>query len=88
MEPEDIISYVKHWAELDIIIARFATKLYRRNGGKRLLLTFKAIRVLDFTPLIPHSIKRGVKVVVERDDDVDLTLPMCVSCEMEFPDPV
>ena len=38
-----------------------------------MLLTFKAIRVLDFTPLIPHSIKRGVKVVVERDDDVDLT---------------
>ena len=83
MEPEDIILFVKNWAETDITIARFSTKRFCRNGGKRLLLTFRAIRALDFTPLIPYSIKRGVEVVVERDDDEELTFSSCVSCEIE-----
>jgi hypothetical protein len=51
--------FVKVWAETDITIARFSTKLFRRNGGKRLLLTFRAIRALDFTPLIPYSVREG-----------------------------
>ena len=83
VEPGDIILFVKTWAETDITIARFSTKLFRRNGGKRLLLTFRAIRALDFTPLIPFSIERGVEVAVERDGDEELAFSSCVSCEME-----
>ena len=83
VEPEDIILFSKTWAETDVTIARFSTKRFCRNGGKRLLLTFRAIRALDFTPLIPYSIKRGVEVVAERDDDEELTLSSCVSCEIE-----
>jgi len=85
VEPEDIITYVGRWAETDTAIAQFATKLRCRNGGKRLLLMFRAIRVLDFTPLVPRSVQRGVQVMVERDDDDELTFSTCVSCEMEHP---
>ena len=67
------------------MIAQFSTKLFCRNGGKRLVLTFRALRILDFTPLVPCSIKRGVGVVIERDDDEELALPTCLSCEMEQP---
>lgn len=49
------------------------------------MLTFRALRIIDFTPLVPYSIKRGVEVVAERDDDEELTLPTCLSCEMEQP---
>jgi len=83
VEPEDIVPFATIWTETDVMIAQFSTKLFRRNGGKRLLLTFRAIRALDFTPLIPHSVKRGVEVVVERGDDKGLTSLSCVSCEME-----
>ena len=65
------------------MISQFATKLSCRNGGKRLVLTFRALRPLDFARLVPRSIKRGVEVVVETDDDQELNLPTCVSCEME-----
>jgi hypothetical protein len=83
VEPEDIISHVKNWTETDTLIAQFSTKLFCRNGGRRLLLTFKALRALDFTPLVPCSIKKGVVMVVERDNDEELTSPMCMSCETE-----
>lgn len=83
VEPEDVISYVKLWKQTDITIAQFSTKLFCRDGGKRLLLTFKAIRALDFTPLVPHSIRRGVEVVVERRGGEGLTLQTCMSCDME-----
>lgn len=88
MEPEDLISYVKAWRETDITVARFATKLFCRDGGRRLLLTFKVVKVLDFTQLVPYSIERGVKVVIERGDDEEFTLPACVSCKIEHPDPL
>ena len=86
--PEDIIPYVKHWSETDVIISRYSTKLFCRTGGKRLVLTFRTLRALDFTPLVPCSIRRGVEVVVERGDEGELTLPTCVSCEMEQPNPI
>ena len=86
VEPGDVISCARCWTETDIMIARFATKLRRRNGGKRLLLTFKTIKALDFTPLVPYSIRRGVEVAVEMDDDEELTFPTCVSCQTEHPD--
>lgn len=82
-----MISYVKNWSETDIIIARFATKLFCRDGGKRLRLTFKAIKILDFNQLVPCSIERGVEVVVERGED-EIVLPACGSCEMEHPNPI
>jgi hypothetical protein len=85
VEPEDIISYVNAWTETDVIISRFAMKSFYRDEGKRLLLTFKTIRILGFTQLVPYSVERGVEVVVERGDDVELTLPACVSCEIEHP---
>lgn len=84
VEPEDL-SYAKTWAETDIIIARFATKFSCRGGGKRLLLTFKATRTLDYTKLVPRSVERGVEVVVERGDDEEFaSLPACVSCRRQI----
>lgn len=83
MEPEDVVIFAQNWAGTDITIAQFSTKLFCRKGGKRLLLTFRVANVLDFTPLIPYSIEKGVEVLVERDDDQELTSPPCVSCEAE-----
>lgn len=88
VEPEDVVSYVNSWTETDIIIAHFATKLFCRNGAKRLRLTFKVTKTLDFTRLVPRSVEKGVEVVVERSDDEELTLPACVSCEIEYRNPI
>jgi len=44
------------------------------------------MRVLDFTPLVPRSIKRGVRVVAEADSNKELALSTCLSCEMENPE--
>ncbi|KAF9790921.1 hypothetical protein BJ322DRAFT_1104562 [Thelephora terrestris] len=81
VKPESLFSYIKDWAETDIVIARFAAKLFCRDEGKRLLLTFKVARVLDLAQLVPYSVERGVQVVVERGDDEELALPTCASCE-------
>ena len=80
VKAEELVSYVKNWAETDLVIARFSAKLFCRNGGKRLLLTFKAIRALKFAQLVPYSVERGVEVVVERGSDEELAFPPCLSC--------
>lgn len=84
IEPQDVVISAQDWTETDTTIARFSTKLFCRKGGKRLLLTFRVVGVLDFTPLVPCSIGKGVEVLVEKDDDQELMLPLCVSCETEI----
>jgi len=65
--------FAKNWTGTEI--ARFPTKLFCREGGKRLPLTLRVIRVLDFTLLISCSVEKGVEVSVERNSDQELMLP-------------